>query len=47
MNHYAVEIKYRKSKISVIIEKKELTNFISRYSKGAKEINVKEVFFDD
>lgn len=47
MNHYSVEIKYRKNTMSVIVEKKELLNFIARYCKGAKEIHIKEIYFDD
>lgn len=43
MKHYDVLIKYRKGSLNVIIDKKELVNFINRYCKGALEIHVKEV----
>ena len=47
MNHYSIDIVYRKNTLSVIVEKKEMLNFIARYSKGAKEIHIKEIHFDD
>lgn len=43
MIHYSIDITYRKSTLSVIVEKKELTSFIAKYSKGAKQIVIKEV----
>jgi hypothetical protein len=46
MKHYDVRIQYQKGSLCVIIEKKDLVDFIARYCKGAKEINVKEIYFD-
>lgn len=47
MKHYDVLIKYRKGSLNVVIEKKELADFINRYCKGAKEIIVKEIYVEE
>ena len=47
MKHYDVLIKYRKGSLNVVIEKKELVDFINRYYKGAREIIVKEVYIEE
>lgn len=47
MKHYDVLVTFKKGTLNVIIEKKYLADFIVRNCKGAKEIVIKEVDFNE